>query len=185
MFTDKIKKDRSTTVPVNRCNKYRHVIREFYELTRFYLNIKSWDTNSDLSIVKFHSVDDRNREHPLAVAVNWSCESHEIFHVASFDLPLTKDSFKPSHSMRDVYEQFKGFIEKLQPFFDLMELLDERCWVLDPVPPQRSCKYRRICIGKRFFAFNWNYYPRKRASGAEEDKHYQGRHKGRGERRGR
>lgn len=149
LLRHQLKEERSSTIPVNRCDKYRHVIRELSELTRFHLTIKSWKTNSDLSLVKFHSVDDRNREHPLGIEVNWNGGSNEIFQVAHFDLPLAKDGFKASHSLRDVYEQFKGYVEKLQPFFDFMEALDEHCWVLDPVPPQRSCKYRRISIGKK------------------------------------
>lgn len=147
MLRHQLKTERSTAVPVNRCDKYRHVIRELSELMKFYLNIKSSETNRDFSLMKFHCVDDRNREHVLGIQVTWDGDSNEMFRVAHFDLPLAKDGFKASHSLRDVYEQFKAFLEKLQPFFDLMESLDEHCWVMDPVPPQRSCKYRRISIG--------------------------------------
>lgn len=148
IFKDKIKEHKSSSVPVNECDKYRHVIREYSELTRFFLDMKSSEMTSNLNSVKFSTVDDHNREHPLEVKINWNGDLQDIFEVVNLDLPLPKDSFKASKSLREIYEQFKIFIEKLQPFFDLMETLDELCWVLDPIPPQRNCKYRRICIGK-------------------------------------
>lgn len=148
IFTDLVKEDKTSTVPVNNCDKYRYVIRECVEVTKFYLDIKSWDTEYDLSKVKFVCVDDLNREHPLEVKVHWNVGTHDIFEVLSFDLPLQKDSFKPSHTLKEIYEQFKQFIEGLQPFFNLMETLDKHCWILDPAPPQKSFKYRRISIGK-------------------------------------
>lgn len=127
------------------------MIREYSELTRFFLDIKSCETTWNLKTFKFSTVDDHNREHPLEVKVNWDSDINEIFEVDNFNLPIPKDSFKTSDTLRDIYEQFKTLIENLQPFFDLMELLDEQCWVMDPVPPQRSCKYRRIAIGKLIF----------------------------------
>lgn len=147
-LTEKINKETSPAIPKNYCEKYRHVIREYSELTRFFLDMKSCEASRNLKTVRFSTVDDHNREHPLEVKINWDSDIHELFEVDNLNLPITKGSFKTSNTLRDLYDQFKMFIENLQPFFDLMELLDEQCWVLDPVPPNRCCRYRRIAIGK-------------------------------------
>lgn len=148
VLKDKIKQHKSTTIPINNCDKYRHVLREYSEVTRFFLDIKSFETSVNLNTAKFSTLDDCNREHVLELKVNWDGDMQDIFEVVNFDLPLPKDSFKSTKSLREIYEQFRLFIEKLQPFFELMENIDQFCWVLDPVPPIRNCKYRRICIGK-------------------------------------
>lgn len=148
ILTDLIKKDKSGTVPINYCQNYRQIMREFREMSNFYLDLKSWDVDAEFTKIKLLTVDIHSREHAFEVKLNMHCESDCTFEVVNFDLPLEKESFTISRSLREIYEQFREHLGRLQPFFDIMDTLDRECWVLDPVPPQRSCKYRRICIGK-------------------------------------
>jgi E3 ubiquitin-protein ligase FANCL len=47
-----------------------------------------------------------------------------------------------------VLDQFRDVLKLYQDIFDIMDDLDERCWVLEPERPLRSDVYRRIALGK-------------------------------------
>lgn len=131
--------------PINHCDVYRHILYEYSDFTRFYLNIKSCYLAHDLSKIKISTLDQGRREHSFEISVNF--DEKDLFNVTSYDLPSDK-VFKKFSSLKDLYDELLAMIETFQSFFDTMDELDKNCWVLDPEEPKRSCNYRRIWICK-------------------------------------
>ena len=64
---------------------------------------------------------------------------------------MTMTSSKPksngnSNPIREVVCCFEGLVAALQPFWEAMDAIDSRAWVLEPERPDRSCTYRRILL---------------------------------------
>ncbi|KAJ8917320.1 hypothetical protein NQ315_002342 [Exocentrus adspersus] len=140
-----------TKVPSNKLvdhsDTYKHILYEYWDFTRFYLNIKSSCLAYDLSKVDISTLDQAGRQHAIQVSFNFYDE--DLFSITSSDLPQG-NLFKKSSSLKDIYDQFLAAVEVFQPFFDLMEVFDRHCWVLDPERPKRSHDYRRIWIEENF-----------------------------------
>lgn len=132
--------------PVDNSDFYRHVLEEYSELTRFYLNLKTCYLSPDLSKIKLSTIDERNREHFLEIDVNYT-NKNQMFNIVSYDLPHDKNNFKASASLRTIYDYFISIIERLQSYFNLMDLIDSCCYILDPPSPHRRDNHRRIWIG--------------------------------------
>uniref|UniRef100_A0A7N9IB26 FA complementation group L n=2 Tax=Macaca fascicularis TaxID=9541 RepID=A0A7N9IB26_MACFA len=50
-------------------------------------------------------------------------------------------------SLISIYSQFLAAIESLKAFWDVMDEIDEKTWVLEPEKPPRSATARRIALG--------------------------------------
>lgn len=50
-------------------------------------------------------------------------------------------------SLVNVYSQFSAALETLKAFWDVMDEIDEKTWVLEPEKPPRSATARRIALG--------------------------------------
>ncbi|XP_074805610.1 E3 ubiquitin-protein ligase FANCL isoform X5 [Natator depressus] len=50
-------------------------------------------------------------------------------------------------SLIDIYNQFLAALESLKEFWNAMDEIDEKTWVLEPENPTRSATMRRIAIG--------------------------------------
>ncbi|CAH7004285.1 Fancl [Phodopus roborovskii] len=50
-------------------------------------------------------------------------------------------------SLVDVHSQFLAALESLKAFWDVMDEIDEKTWVLEPEKPPRSATARRIALG--------------------------------------
>lgn len=48
----------------------------------------------------------------------------------------------------DVHSQFLAALESLKVFWDVMDEIDEKTWVLEPEKPPRSATARRIALGR-------------------------------------
>lgn len=51
-------------------------------------------------------------------------------------------------SLVDVHSQFLAALESLKVFWDVMDEIDEKTWVLEPEKPPRSATARRIALGR-------------------------------------
>lgn len=51
-------------------------------------------------------------------------------------------------SLVNVYSQFLAALETLKAFWDVMDEIDEKTWVLEPERPPRSATSRRIALGR-------------------------------------
>ncbi|XP_042713175.1 E3 ubiquitin-protein ligase FANCL isoform X3 [Chrysemys picta bellii] len=56
-------------------------------------------------------------------------------------------SWIPQSSLVDIYNQFLAALESLKEFWNAMDEIDEKTWVLEPENPTRSATMRRIAIG--------------------------------------
>ena len=51
-------------------------------------------------------------------------------------------------SLISIYTQFLTALESLKTFWDDMDEIDEKTWVLEPEKPTRSATARRIVLGR-------------------------------------
>lgn len=51
-------------------------------------------------------------------------------------------------SLISIYSQFLAALESLKTFWDVMDEIDEKTWVLEPEKPTRSATARRIVLGR-------------------------------------
>lgn len=57
-------------------------------------------------------------------------------------------------SIISIHSQFLAALESLKAFWDVMDEIDEKTWVLEPEKPTRSATARRIALGrKKGFSF--------------------------------
>lgn len=54
-------------------------------------------------------------------------------------------------TLAEVVEQFEDRLCHHQQFWDVMDELDRKTWVLEPENPTPACNYRRIVIGKTYW----------------------------------
>lgn len=63
-----------------------------------------------------------------------------------FPVPFSV-SWTPQSSLISIYSQFLAALESLKTFWDVMDEIDEKTWVLEPEKPTRSATARRIVLG--------------------------------------
>ncbi|XP_045740910.1 E3 ubiquitin-protein ligase FANCL isoform X2 [Mirounga angustirostris] len=64
------------------------------------------------------------------------------------DFPVSFSvSWTPQSSLISIYGQFLAALESLKAFWDVMDEIDEKTWVLEPEKPTRSATARRIALG--------------------------------------
>ncbi|CAG9767716.1 unnamed protein product [Ceutorhynchus assimilis] len=150
---NKIHKHLETEKPLinleNHCEIYRKVIHEYSEFTKFFLHLKTSKLLQDLSAITASITDSNYREHSVKITVDFTQKTSDIFEISEFDLPQRiQDTFKPNENLIVLFDQFLARIERLQPYFDLMEEFDRNTTVLDPEKPKRSDSHRRIWLGE-------------------------------------
>eukprot|EP01080_Neovahlkampfia_damariscottae_P002977 gene2977-4987_t len=122
-------------------NFYNKIISEIDEIGWS----KIIDMNSDLSRITFELLDKKNRKHSILIKINPSEYPNSISEY-ELDLPIIFNlKFK---NLKEVLKKFKEEIEKYQIFWDILQDLDENCWIIEPENPLYSHTMRRIAIGK-------------------------------------
>jgi hypothetical protein len=153
IISDILEQNRSN--PKNLVNVYRRVLHEYSEFTAFHLSIKSCEISNDLSQIIATTSDGGRRDHRLHIAVDFD-ETKDIFRPLELHLPeqFSKDIPPNSSSLTEIYNKFYAAIEDLQPFFDVLDELDQNCCLLDPESPTRRDCHRRVWLGtSRLFVF--------------------------------
>lgn len=132
----------------NQTDIFQKVLNEYYELTRFYFNFKLCEISDDLKFISIIKSDERNCEHFLRIAIDYN-ETRDIFVVDCCDIPENPQNmfFKKFDNLTALYEHFQSTIDILQPFWDLMNIFDSNCHILDPESPKKCDKHRRIWMG--------------------------------------
>ncbi|EFA05477.1 E3 ubiquitin-protein ligase FANCL-like Protein [Tribolium castaneum] len=133
--------------PQNHANSYKRVLHEYFEFTRFHLNIRNSHISSDLQLIKVTTVDEGRREHRLEISVDLD-EVRDVFQPLNVELPehFVKALGGKFSNLTEIYRRFLGVLEELQPFFDVMDEVDGNCGVLDPETPTRGHCHRRIWL---------------------------------------
>ncbi|XP_030752976.1 E3 ubiquitin-protein ligase FANCL [Sitophilus oryzae] len=129
------------------------VLHEYSEFTNFFLNLETCSLSKDLTEINVSILDEKSRTHCTKILVNYSTDLAHTFYFKSIDLPgKDPDILRSSDSLTALFDGFLGKIDLLQPFFDIMDELDEHCTILDPERPVRKDYYRRIWLGENVSA---------------------------------
>uniref|UniRef100_A0AAA9TKS6 E3 ubiquitin-protein ligase FANCL n=1 Tax=Bos taurus TaxID=9913 RepID=A0AAA9TKS6_BOVIN len=89
------------------------------------------------------------REHLITVKLKAKYPAESPDCVVDFPVPFSV-SWTPqvnSSSLISIYTQFLAALESLKTFWDVMDEIDEKTWVLEPEKPTRSATARRIVLG--------------------------------------
>ncbi|XP_074255897.1 E3 ubiquitin-protein ligase FANCL isoform X2 [Saimiri boliviensis] len=102
--------------------------------------------DTSFNTIKLKAEDASGREHliTLKLKAKYPTESPDCF----VDFPVSfSASWTPQSSLISIYSQFLAALESLKAFWDVMDEIDEKTWVLEPEKPPRSATARRIALG--------------------------------------
>ncbi|XP_042547125.1 E3 ubiquitin-protein ligase FANCL [Dipodomys merriami] len=109
-----------------------------------------WDklvyVDSCFSTIKLKSEDVSGREHLITVKLKAKHPEEPPDCFVDFPVPFSI-SWTPQSSLISIHSQFLAGLESLKAFWDVMDEIDEKTWVLEPEKPTRSATARRIVIG--------------------------------------
>uniref|UniRef100_A0A8Q3SIS2 FA complementation group L n=1 Tax=Homo sapiens TaxID=9606 RepID=A0A8Q3SIS2_HUMAN len=123
---------------------------QFYSSLIEEIGTLGWDklvyADTCFSTIKLKAEDASGREHliTLKLKAKYPAESPDYF--VDFPVPFCA-SWTPQSSLISIYSQFLAAIESLKAFWDVMDEIDEKTWVLEPEKPPRSATARRIALG--------------------------------------
>ncbi|XP_052590600.1 E3 ubiquitin-protein ligase FANCL isoform X3 [Peromyscus californicus insignis] len=108
-----------------------------------------WDklvcVDTSFSTVKLKAHDASGRKHVITVKLKAKYPVEPPDCVVDFPVPFSV-SWTPQSSLVNVHSQFMAALESLKTFWDVMDEIDEKTWVLEPEKPPRSATARRIVL---------------------------------------
>uniref|UniRef100_A0A2I3GLZ9 FA complementation group L n=1 Tax=Nomascus leucogenys TaxID=61853 RepID=A0A2I3GLZ9_NOMLE len=122
---------------------------QFYSSLIEEIGTLGWDklvyADTCFSTIKLKAEDASGREHliTLKLKAKYPAESPDYF--VDFPVPFCA-SWTPQSSLISIYSQFLAAVESLKAFWDIMDEIDEKTWVLEPEKPPRSATARRIAL---------------------------------------
>ncbi|XP_045405619.1 E3 ubiquitin-protein ligase FANCL isoform X4 [Lemur catta] len=123
---------------------------QFYSSIIEEIGTLGWDklvyVDTCFSTIKLKAEDASGREHliTLKLKAKYPAESPDCF--VDFPIPFSV-SWTPQSSLISIHSQFLAALESLKAFWDVMDEIDEKTWVLEPQKPTRSATARRIALG--------------------------------------
>ncbi|XP_014786459.2 E3 ubiquitin-protein ligase FANCL isoform X1 [Octopus bimaculoides] len=89
--------------------------------------------------------DEEGRTHILKIQLH--AEHPRVQPTCVTDLPkMFKYTWNPNSKLFDLYAQFERVIQSYQMFWNAMEEIDQKTWVLEPEKPTYSATFRRIAL---------------------------------------
>ncbi|CAB4314433.1 unnamed protein product [Prunus armeniaca] len=134
--------------------------REMAEASTFYRAVYSeieevgWEHlvrfGGDLTSLSFRILDGKGRMHIIEIQLD---KTHPKCPPSiSADVPYMFDLKWSTHSrLKDVVQQFKKHLEKLQAFWSTLDDIDRSLWVVDPKQASPAVSYRQINMGNDCF----------------------------------
>uniref|UniRef100_A0A2K6EL95 FA complementation group L n=1 Tax=Propithecus coquereli TaxID=379532 RepID=A0A2K6EL95_PROCO len=122
---------------------------QFYSSLIEEIETLGWDklvyVDTCFSTIKLKAEDASGREHliTLKLKAKYPAESPDCF--VDFPIPFSV-SWTPQSSLISIHSQFLAALESLKAFWDVMDEIDEKTWVLEPEKPTRSATARRIAL---------------------------------------
>ncbi|XP_010331882.1 E3 ubiquitin-protein ligase FANCL isoform X6 [Saimiri boliviensis] len=128
---------------------------QFYSSLIEEIGTLGWDklvyVDTSFNTIKLKAEDASGREHliTLKLKAKYPTESPDCFvdFPVSFSASWTPQVNSPQSSLISIYSQFLAALESLKAFWDVMDEIDEKTWVLEPEKPPRSATARRIALG--------------------------------------
>ncbi|NWS37210.1 FANCL ligase, partial [Probosciger aterrimus] len=102
--------------------------------------------DTGLTTIKLKAEDSCGRQHLITLKFNAKYPTEPPDCLVDFPVPFAI-SWMPQSSLLDIYNQFLVALESLKEFWDAMDEIDGKTWVLEPENPTRSATTRRIAIG--------------------------------------
>ncbi|XP_065172893.1 E3 ubiquitin-protein ligase FANCL isoform X2 [Atheta coriaria] len=121
---------------------YRRVIQEHQEFVNFHIYLKTVQLASDLSHITIIYVDGKFRNHQITITVNYN--QGKLFQIGCCKLPVTLSA--SDDSLINLFEVFVAQVENFQQFFDVMDVIDQFLWTVDPEMPTRADVRRRVIL---------------------------------------
>uniref|UniRef100_A0A673T5G7 FA complementation group L n=1 Tax=Suricata suricatta TaxID=37032 RepID=A0A673T5G7_SURSU len=122
---------------------------QFYSSLIEEIGALGWDKlvymDTCLSTIKLKAEDASGRKHiiTLKLKAKYPAESPDC--LVDFPVPFSV-SWTPQRSLLSIHGQFLAALESLKAFWDVMDEIDEKTWVLEPEKPTRSATARRIAL---------------------------------------
>ncbi|XP_063774276.1 E3 ubiquitin-protein ligase FANCL isoform X1 [Pseudophryne corroboree] len=123
---------------------------QYYSLLVKDIENLGWDkllfVDNEFSTIKLKIEDSSGREHVilLRLGARYPYKAPDC----SVDLPVPFSiSWTPQSNLQDIYNQVLLTLESLKDFWDALDEIDKKTWVLEPEKPTRSATVRRIAIG--------------------------------------
>uniref|UniRef100_A0A8D1LLU0 E3 ubiquitin-protein ligase FANCL n=2 Tax=Sus scrofa TaxID=9823 RepID=A0A8D1LLU0_PIG len=98
------------------------------------------------STIKLKAEDASGREHLITVKLKAKYPAEPPDCIVDFPVSFSV-SWTPQSSLISIHSQFLEALESLKAFWDVMDEIDEKTWVLEPEKPTRSATARRIALG--------------------------------------
>ncbi|XP_069464150.1 E3 ubiquitin-protein ligase FANCL isoform X2 [Ambystoma mexicanum] len=109
-----------------------------------------WDklvyVDTEFSTIKLKADDTAGRKHLITLKFKTKYPVEPPDCIVDFPVPFTI-SWTPQSSLATIHAQFLAALDSLKMFWDVMDELDEKTWILEPEKPTRSATLRRIAIG--------------------------------------
>ncbi|CAB4010538.1 E3 ubiquitin- ligase FANCL isoform X1 [Paramuricea clavata] len=106
-------------------------------------------TNESFNIIKLKMRDARDREHIVTVHV--SAEYPDILPKCSADVPepfhFKGSKITEGRLLECIYNEFCEIISSHELFWNVMDEIDQNCWILEPEHPTRADASRRVALG--------------------------------------
>ncbi|XP_010704661.3 E3 ubiquitin-protein ligase FANCL isoform X2 [Meleagris gallopavo] len=123
---------------------------EYYSCLVRDLEILGWNkvvyVDTGLTTVKLKAEDSRGRQHLITLKLNAKYPTEPPDCIVDFPAQFAI-SWMPQDSLVDIHNQFLAALESLKEFWDTMDEIDGKTWVLEPENPARCATSRRIAIG--------------------------------------
>ncbi|KAF1513370.1 E3 ubiquitin-protein ligase FANCL, partial [Eudyptes sclateri] len=123
---------------------------EYYSCLVRDLEILGWNkvayVDTGLTTIKLKAEDSCGRQHLITLKLNAKYPTEPPDCLVDFPVQFAI-SWMPQNSLTDIYDQFLAALESLKEFWDAMDEIDGKTWVLEPENPTRSATTRRIAIG--------------------------------------
>ncbi|XP_013407858.1 E3 ubiquitin-protein ligase FANCL [Lingula anatina] len=122
---------------------YKQLLTEIEELD--WKNVSYVDTS--LQQLHLRAMDQGGREHILKIHIS---SEHPVERpICTVDLPIPFNISWSSQTgmLQFLYKQFQNMLETLQDFWNQLDEIDSKTWILEPENPIRGASKRRIALG--------------------------------------
>ncbi|XP_006881087.1 PREDICTED: E3 ubiquitin-protein ligase FANCL-like [Elephantulus edwardii] len=134
----------------NKQEMHRPPPPQFYSRLVEELGTLGWDklvyVDPSFCTIKLTAKDASGREHHITLKLTAKYPEEAPDCLVDFPVPFPV-SWTPQSSLESIHSQFLAALDSLKAFWDAMDEIDEKTWVLEPENPTRSATARRIALG--------------------------------------
>ncbi|XP_072247616.1 E3 ubiquitin-protein ligase FANCL isoform X2 [Leuresthes tenuis] len=114
------------------------------------MEILGWDKmlflDMEFQTLKLKAEDTPGRQHILTIKLRTNHPTEAPWCSADLPVPLVF-TWTPQSTLEQLHSQFLLILYSLTEFWDILDEIDSKIWILEPEKPSRSDTMRRIAIG--------------------------------------